>query len=110
VLTLPEYNKYFDMALSDVQKEFERVKGFLSKYEIGLREIRDFDERKGDVIAKLHKQVEQHEKFSEEGKIETERIGIHFFERIEEKIADRTFPTEEDFNNGFGVHPSGREN
>lgn len=101
VLTLPEYDKYFDMALSDVQKEFWRVKVFLSKYGIALREVRAFDERGGDVIAKLHKQVEQHEKLSEEKKIESERIGIHFFERIAEKIADRTFPTEEDFNNGL---------
>ena len=101
VLTLSEYEKYFNMALSDVQKELERCKEFFTKYGIILREVRAFDEREGDVIAELHKQVEQHEKLSKEEKVETGRMGIDFFERIEEKIEDRTFPTKEDFNNGL---------
>ena len=101
VLTLSEYEKYFTMALSDVQKEFERVKAFFMNYDIALREVRAFAERKGDVIAELHKQIEPHKKLSEEKKIRTERIGIYFFERIEEKIEDMTFPTKDDFNNGL---------
>ena len=101
VLTLSEYEKYFTMALSDVQKEFERVKAFFMNYDIALREVRAFAETKGDVIAELHKQIEPHKKLSEEKKIRTERIGIYFFERIEEKIEDMTFPTKDDFSNGL---------
>ena len=59
-LTLPEYEKYFNIALSEVQKEFERVKFFLSKYNIMHGEIRAYDKNKDDM-KELYRQVEQYE-------------------------------------------------
>ena len=62
VLTLPEYDKYFDDALSDVQeKEFERAKWIFSKYGITLKEVRAFDNK--DNIKELYKQIEKFEVF-----------------------------------------------
>ena len=43
--------------------------------------------------------VRAREKNLDEEKLETQRRDIHFFETIEEKIDDKTFPTKEDFNN-----------
>jgi len=89
VLTLPEYKKYFNMALSDVQKEFERGKKFFSRYGITLQEVHAFDKGE-DNLEELYKQLEQPKK-----------LFIHFFERIEKKIEDMTFPTKEDFDNSL---------
>jgi hypothetical protein len=53
-------------------------------------------------LIKIQKrEAKQIEKSSEKIEIGTRRINIQFFERIEEKIKDKTFPTREDFNNGL---------
>jgi hypothetical protein len=81
ILMLPEYDKYFDMALSDVQKELGRIRGLFSKYGIILREVRAFDENKNSLRA-LYTQVEQYEHrgLSEE---EGRRIRTKIFEYID---------------------------
>ena len=59
VLTLPEYEKYFNMALSDIQKEFDRVKGFITKYGIILQEVHRL--RVSDNLEELYKQIKEKE-------------------------------------------------
>ncbi|MCR6692777.1 MAG: hypothetical protein MRT15_10320 [archaeon YNP-LCB-003-016] len=40
---------YFNMALEDIRKEFERVKGYFNEYGITIKEIRAYDENRNYV-------------------------------------------------------------
>jgi len=55
IQTLPEYDEYFDMALSDVQKEFKRVSQFFADYGFKLSEVRPL--RDIDDINSLYEQI-----------------------------------------------------
>jgi tetratricopeptide (TPR) repeat protein len=63
------FMEYFNLALEDIRKEFERVKGYFNEYGITIREIRACNER--DDMEELKKQllkgrriIIEHENFS----------------------------------------------
>jgi len=56
------FMEYFNLALEDIRKEYERVKKYFNEYEITIREIRTYDEKR-DNKKELEKQLSKRIKF-----------------------------------------------
>lgn len=81
------FEEYFNDALSDVKREFDRIRPYLEEYGITIEEVRPYDEKKDD-LKKLEEQLI------------TILPSILPFKSLREIIRENTvngiFPTEED--------------